>query len=203
MKKTLIVLFLIAMVISTTQTFRHVYVKWVHPQGSVLDEFRNQTQSDIAGAKSMDELVELYREARREVDAHEADPDKDEMEPHYRMQEEPYLSANQIRSEITAREHDKRQLFKLFFYWFCGLLSIFIGIFSFRRINPWLGLSGIIVGFTEMLCWTSPLFHNRLMYQQFEYLLNYKLLFSLITWILLIGLWLLVEKRNLLQEKPI
>ena len=50
-----------------------------------------------------------------------------------------------------------------------------------------------------MLCWTSPLFHNRLLSKEFEYLLNYKLAFSVITWILLIVFWLLiVEKKGIL-----
>jgi len=200
MKTTLTVLFLIAMLISSTQTFRHVYVKWIEPNNSVLDEFKNEVESDIADAKNLDELVSLYREAQKKVKNYESDSSNPEIERRFRKDTEPYEAEIKIKKEIEAREYDENQLFKLCFYWSCGLISAFIGIFAFRRINKWLGLSGIIVGFSEMLCWTSPLFHNRLLSQQFEYLLNYKLLFSLTTWILLVVLWLLIEKKSLLSQ---
>ncbi|MCP3673467.1 MAG: hypothetical protein GY829_03195 [Gammaproteobacteria bacterium] len=200
MKTTLTVLFLIAMLISTTQTFRHVYVKWIESTDSALDEFKNEVESDIAEAKSLEELVVLYRKAQNDVESYESDSSNPEIERRFRRDTEPYEAEIKIKKEIEAREYDENQLYKLWFYWSCGLLSVFIGVFTFQRINVWLGLSGIIVGFSEMLCWTSPLFHNRLLSQQFEYLLNYKLLFSLTTWILLIILWLLIEKKSLLTQ---
>ena len=200
MKTTLTVLFLIAMLISSTQTFKHVYVKWIEPTDSVLDEFKNEVESDIAEARSLDELVALYRDSQNAIESYESDSNNPKIERRYWKDTEPYEAEIKIKKEIQAREYDENQLFKLWFYWSCGLLSVFIGIFAFQRINNWLGVSGIIVGFSEMLCWTSPLFHNRLLSQQFEYLLNYKLLFSLITWIILISLWLLIEKKNLLSQ---
>ena len=200
MKTTITVLFLIAMVIATTQTFRHVYVKWIEPRDSVLNEFKDKVESDISEAKSLDELVILYRNAKNKVDTYERNPNNPEVEFHNRQHTEPYESEIKIKKEIEAREYDENQLFKLWFYWACGLSSVFIGIVVFHKINNWLGLAGIIVGFSEMLCWTSPLFHNRLLSQQFEYLLNYKLLFSFITWLLLISLWLLIEKKKLLFQ---
>lgn len=200
MKTTLTVLFLIAMLISSTQTFRHVFVKWIEPTDSVLDEFKNEIESDIAEAKNLDELVTLYRKAQNDVESYESDSSNPEIERRFRKDTEPYEAEIKIKKEIEAREYDENQLFKLWFYWSCGLISVFIGILAFQNISKWLGLSGIIVGFSEMLCWTSPLFHNRLLSQQFEYLLNYKLLFSLITWMLLITLWLLIEKKNLLSQ---
>ncbi len=200
MRTTLIVLFIIAMTISSVQTFRHVYVKWIQPSDSVLDEFNDDVESDIVQAKTLDELASLYREAHDAVEVYESDPSNPTVEPQSRKEIEPYQTENKIKEEIRAREYDEKQLFKLWFYWVCGLISVFIGIFTFKNINNWLGLSAIIVGFSEMLCWTSPLFHNRLHSQQFESLLNYKLSFSLVTWIFLIVLWLLIEKKNLLRQ---
>jgi hypothetical protein len=200
MKPTLIVLFLIAMLISTTQTFRHIYVKWIEPNDSVLDQFKNEIDTEIEKAKDLDELVELYREAKINVDNYEANSENPKIERHNKRDTEPYESEIIIKKEIENREYDENQLFKLWFYWSCGLLSVFFGIFAFQKINNWLGLSGIIVGFSEMLCWTSPLFHNRLLSQQFEYLLNYKLCFSLITWVLLITIWLFIEKKDFLLK---
>ena len=188
MKTTLTVLFLIAMLISTTQTFRHIYVKWIQPSDSVLDEFKDEVESEISEANTLEELVALYRDAKKKVDDYESDPTNPKILSYQdRKNTEPYEAELKIKNEIEAREYDENQLFKLWFYWICGLVSVFIGIFAFHKINNWLGLAGIIVGFSEMLCWTSPLFHNRLLSQQFEYLLNYKLFFSLITWVLSMG----------------
>ena len=200
MKSTLTVLFVLAMLVSSTQTFRHVYVKWIEPQGSVLDEFKDDTESNIAQAKDLAELTELYRVAYQDVKKAESDPSNPKINYSRNTIPEPYRSEQKIKREILAREHDNEQLFKLVLYWVCGLCSLFAGIVTFTRINRWLGISGIIIGFSEMLCWTSPLFHNSLRSQQFEFLLNYKLAFSTITWILLVALWLLVEKRMVPHE---
>jgi hypothetical protein len=200
MRATLIVLFIIAMLTSTTQTFKHVYVKWVEPTISVLDEFKNEVESDISNAKNLDELVVLYQAAQANVKIYEANSENPIIEYRNKRDTEPYESELKIKKEIENREFDKNQLYKLWFYWSCGMITLFVGIFTFKSINNWLGLSGIIVGFTEMLSWTSPLFHTRLLSQQFEYLLNYKLVFSIITWLLLITIWLFIEKRGLLTK---
>lgn len=201
MKNALIVLFLIAMLISSTQTFRHLYVKFLQPTDSVLDQFKSETESDIDSAKSIDDLVALYRKKKDEIGKYESDPSNPKIEHRRRKNVEPYKSEIQIKTEIQSREYDQNQLFKLWFYWICGLLSAVIGIIAFKKVNAWLGLSGIIVGFSEMLCWTSPLFHNHLLSQQYEYLLNYKLLFSLVTLVFLAALWLTIEKKGFFAEK--
>lgn len=201
MKTTLTVLFLLAMLVSSTQTFRHIYVKWIEPRSSVLDEFQDEVESKMAKAKTLDELVLLYRDARQKIEKYEDDPDNSPITTYQEQRHtEPYKTEIKIKKEIEAREYDENQLFKLGFYWCCGFLSVFIGMVTFYKVNHWLGISGVMIGFTEMLCWTSPLFHNRLLSQQFEYLLNYKLLFSLITWILLVSLWLLIEKKGFLLK---
>lgn len=201
MKKTLTVLFIIAMLISSTQTFRHVYVKWLEPTHSVLDAFKNELETGISKAKTLDDLVILYQEAQQKVKKYESNQDNPIIKQHNKSNTEPYESEYKIKREIQNREFDKNQLYKLWFYWLCGIASLVVGLITFKKINKWLGFSGIVIGFTEMLGWTSPLFHNRLLSQQFEYLLNYKLLLSLITWILLITLWLLLEKNNILSRK--
>jgi hypothetical protein len=201
MRNTLIVLFLIAMLISSTQTFRHFYVKFIQPTGSVLDQFKTETESEIDKAESLDDLLALYRQTKDEIKKYESDENNPKIEHRQRNNVEPYKSEIQVKEEIRSREYDQNQLFKLWFFWIGGLLSTFIGIIAFKKINKWLGLSGIIVGFSEMLCWTSPLFHNRLLSQQYEYLLNYKLLFSIVTLIILAALWLIIEKKDFLTVK--
>lgn len=203
MKTTITVLFLLAVLVSSTQTFRHVYVKWIEPRSSVLDEFRDEVDSNITETESLDELVTLYRNATNEVERYESNLDNPKIDHSKRRHAEPYETQIKIEREISNREFDANQLFKLKLYWACGFVSLLLGIFSFIRVNQWLGLAGVIVGFSEMLFWTSPLFHNRLHSQQFEHLLNYKLLFSVIAWVLLIGLWLLIENRGVFNEQEV
>ena len=199
MKKMLTVLFILAALTSSTQTFRHIYVKWVEPRDSVLDEFKDDTESNIKDAKDVTKLTELYRDAHLAVKEYESISSNPKISYREQRTTEPYESERKIKKEIVAREHDQKQLFKLIFYWACGLTSLIVGILVSIKINRWLGVSGIIIGFSEMLCWTSPLFHNRLLSKEFEYLLNYKLAFSVITWVLLIVFWLLiVEKKGIL-----
>ena len=57
-------LFVILAVVLATQTFRHVWVKWIEPKGSVLDEFRRPVEKDLAATKSLDELKAMYAKAK-------------------------------------------------------------------------------------------------------------------------------------------
>jgi len=194
MKKVLTALFVIAMVICSTQTFRHVYVKFFDSHESVLDEFRSETESNIKDANNLSELVTLYRTAEEEVQAYEADSSNPIIVRHEQSITAPYKNALKIETEIKNREHDQRQMNKLFFYWGFGFISLFLGLFTFKVFNEWLGISVIITGFSEMLAWTSPLFHNRMMSVQFVQLLDYKLLLSLITWVILASAWIYLGK---------
>lgn len=201
MKTTLTVLFVIAMLVATTQTFRHVYVKWIEPTGSVLDEFKDEIDSNIEKAKNLNEVTNLYREAHNKVKEYEANPNNPKIKYEEFNSTEPYKSEIAIKREIQNREYDRKQLFELCFYWSIGLLSVLLGIYVFGKFNQWLGFAGIIVGYSEMLCWTSPLFHTRILSLQFEHLLNFKLAFSLITWLMLIAMWLLIERKRILIIK--
>jgi len=200
MKSTITVLFVLAMLVSSTQTFRHVYVKWIMPNTSVLDEFKDQVDTDIESAKTIADLVELYRGAHQRVKRYEADKENPDIEDRQRRHKEPYKTEMKIKGEIESREHDKSQIFKLNFFWATGIFSLLLGVFTFRKLNKWLGLSGIIIGFTEMLCWTSPLFHNRISSKSYDSLLSLKLSYSIITCLILISFWLLLEKGTLLKD---
>lgn len=200
MKTTFTVLFVIAMVIATTQTFRHVYVKWIEPGTSVLDEFKDKIDTEIKSAKGLKELTEMYRKAKERVKKYESNKSNPTIKSGDRYHKEPYKTERAIKSEIKNREHDNKQLFKLKFYWIAGLLSFLLGVFVFRKFNAWLDFSGIVAGFSEMLYWTSPLFHYRLLSKQFVALLNYKLAFSLITLIILITLWILADKKKIFEK---
>ncbi len=186
--------FVIAMLLTTTQTMRHVYLKWVAPDGSVLDPFQTETESDIAAARSLEELVPLYAAAKAEVEAYEADPDSPRLEPYRQRTTEPYESEIKLREAIEKREAWQRKLVELWFFWIGGAISVALGIVVLRRINEWLGVSGILVGYSEMAYWTSPLVDPQYNGAEFETLLDIKLLLSAVTMISLIVLWLLNQR---------
>ena len=200
MRPAIIVLFVVAMVISTTQTFRHIYVKFLEPQGSILDQFRSETDIGISDAGDLEELAILYADANNMVKEYEDDSTKPIVEHHNRNSVSPYKERGKIEKEIRNREYDQRQLSKLWFFWGGGLIGLVLGIVSFNLVNKWLGFAMIVTGFSEMLVWTSPLFHNRILSYQFEHLLNAKLSLSVITWLVLLGVWLLIEKKGLLRN---
>ncbi len=137
-------LFLIAIFISSTQTFRHIYVSWIHPKSSVLDAFNDN--EIISREKDQMELTELM------------------------------------------------DLTKLKFYWISGLLSLLVGLLTLFRFNcRLLGFSGIFVGISLMLIWTSSLFLNKSL-QQFVTLL------SVATLLIIVALGLIIDKKDLLKR---
>ena len=195
MRGTQITLFVLGLMILGTQTFRHVYVKWIEPTSSVLDEYRPPIAEDIAATKDLDELVVLYDAAWKKVQAYEETATLEDIDLSKRTGREPYESEQTARDAIERWEAQSRSVFQLRFYWLVGLLSIAGGLFAYARVNPWLGMVGIITGFTEMAVWTSPLWHAWGPQAQFQRLLNQKLLLSLVSVALLVALWLWHARR--------
>ena len=200
MKAFQTVMFVIAMVLATTQTMRHVYVKWIAPGDSVLDQFQSEVESDIAGAEDLDTLVLLYADAKAAVEAYEADPENPKIEPQRMRTIEPYESEIKLRDAIEHRERWQRKVGEVWFFWAAGAIGIAIGAYVYRAVNAWLGMSGVLVGYSEMLFWTSPLLHARIAGPEFDMLLTVKLLLSAITFVSLIVLWLLRARGLLLTR---
>ena len=196
MKAFQTVVFVLLMMLTTTQTMRHVYLKWVAPDGSVLDQFRSEAESDIAGARTLEELIPAYAAAKAKVDAYQADPDNPKLASYQQQTTEPYESEIKLREAIERREAWQRKLVELWFFWIAGAISVAVGIVVLRRFNEWLGMSGILIGYAEMAYWTSPLVDRQYSGAEFETLLDIKLLLSAITMISLIVLWLLSRRLD-------
>ena len=190
-------------------SFLLVNVKWIEPHGSALDEFQTEVEEEMYKAETIEELLEMYREAdgaAKEAGLPDLGADQATLRPYAvppGMRHQQDLDAGQqeisarrfqLRHEILMREDANLQLFKLKFYWSAGLVSLLAGVWVLMRLNTWVGFSAIVVGFSEMLCWTSPLFQRALPNQQLEILLNYKLTLSIVTWIVLVAFWLLLDK---------
>ncbi len=190
-----ITLLILGLLFQSTQTFRLVYTKWLQPKESVLDKYNEKVEQDIEKSKNIEELMALYDDANKKVKEYEENTDNPEIQHKDRHDKEPYKTERKIRSAINEWESHNFLIHKLRFFWFCGLFSVIIGFIVYIKIDRWLGIIGLITGFTEMIYWTCPVifgfFGARF---EFERLLNNKLFFSVITWLLLIISWFILNK---------
>lgn len=194
MKRLQTTLFVIAFVVLSTQTFRHVYVKWIEPRASVMDAYREPVDTAIAEVGSLDELAAMYQRAHAQVEEYESKPGNAEVPPFERSETEPYATMIKLADEIRDWEARRKNLFELRFFWSLGLVSVMLGLWGYHKQNAWLGMAAIIAGFAEMAYWTSPLNRHFGAVPEFERLLSHKFVFSLISWGLLVTLWLLADK---------
>ena len=197
------ILGMLAVLIVASQTFRHVYVCWIEPRESSLDQFEPATR-DIAAAKSLEELLVLYRPALEEVRKADAKNGKDaDSERSYRMRmEEPYKSEEQLRNAIREWETHRRQLAELHFFWWAGLVSVSLGALSYSRSKQWLGMSLLLLGFLEMIWATCPSFQTFGYPLEFERLLTFKVIYSMVSLILVFVGWRMTESQTKHQVAP-
>jgi hypothetical protein len=195
MRKFQITLFIIAMVFASTQTFRHVYVKWIQPKNSVLDRYDENIEKSIAESKSLNELLILYDQSKEEIKKYESNNTNPEIKENEKRSKEPYKTEITIKNSIEKWESHENQIRKLRFFWVCGILSVILGFIVYHYFDQWLGMVGIITGFSEMIFWTCPtiigFFGSRF---EFERLLNNKLGFAIVTWFMMILSWFLLYK---------
>jgi hypothetical protein len=202
MRALQITLFIIGFIVLSTQSFRHIYVKWIEPTSSVLDKYNEKVENDIESSKNLNELEAIYAQAHAKVEKYEADSSNIQIESEEKWDKEPYKSEFKAKQAIEQWESRHRMLFELYFYWFCGLASIILGVLSYRYVNAWIGISGVITGFSEMACWTSPLFRSFGEHGAFDMLLNAKLALSVTSFGLLVLLWLVSNKFLVDKTKP-
>ena len=70
-----------------------------------------------------------------------------------------------------------------------------LGLGAYLRVNPWVGMVGLITGFVEMAVWTSPLWRSHGPQGSFDRLLTVKLVLSFTSMALLLSLWLFHARR--------
>jgi hypothetical protein len=198
-------LFVIALLVLSTQTVRHIYVRWLEPTGSVLDRFEPPVTEDIKKADSLDQLIPLYEEAHQKAEAARASAEKSE-DPTVisasHSETEPYKSENLLKEAIRDWESKSKELYELRYFWLSGLAFLFLGIICYRKVHPWLGLTLLIAGFSEMIWATSPSFRGGT-YKEFDRLLTNKIIFSLISLALLLIIGWLIKEMKYDREKTV
>jgi len=186
LQKTLAI---VAVVILVSQTVRHAYRLWLEPRGSVLDKYDQPLKGAIENATSLNELLDRYDKVRKQVDEkrreRESQAAQDKDKPYLNeYQTEPYKSEHTLRDAITDWERKSAEIRELRSYWVAGLVFLVLGLVAYRKFSRWFGVIFLIVGFSELIYWTSPTFFGPGT-REYDRLLVNKLVFSVASLILL------------------
>lgn len=209
------VLGLLAVLILQAQISRHVYVRWLAPRTSVLDQFQGAAEKNIRESETLDELVAHYEKAlaKAKKDAKEQVPPPAKKEfPGVPVPppEPPQPALFQVdpdvvklKSAIELREKQAGEILELHFYWWFGFVSVVWGVAALVWVRRWLGMCGVIAGFVFMMYWTNPgnWFPNSSSWLtaggvEYGQLLTLKTIYSIAAFALLIGVWLFTSKRR-------
>ena len=198
-----IIFFLIALTILTTQSIRHVYIRWFEPRGSVLDKYGDKVEADIAASKTLAELEAMYAEAHRKLlelekqkKPEEPPADRSETERYKAELSEKREKEWKLKSAVGQWERNTREIYELRFFWVCGAGLLVIGLLAHRRYKSWLSLAAIKIGFLEMIWWTSPSFRSLGAQAEFDRMLLNKLVLSIVTLAILITVWVASERSE-------
>jgi hypothetical protein len=138
-------------------------------------------------APSLVELVARYEPVRKEVERVKAERRAADPKVSFENEQdtEPFKSERSLREAISNWEEGQKEIHALRFYWFVGLLVGAVGLGSYYRLNRWLGLTLLIVTFSEFIYWTCPTFIGPTT-REFDRLLVNKLVLSVVS-VLLLG----------------
>jgi hypothetical protein len=195
MKALQTTLFVVTALILSTQTVRHLYVRYLEPTGSVLDKYQPPVTADIKKAGSLDELAKLYDEAHTKVEAADAEPKDPATVSARKSEEEPYKSERLLREAIQDWESKSKEVFELRYFWMSGVAFLIVGFICYWKRLTWLGLTLAIAAFAEMIWATSPSFRGTPQ-SEFARLLTNKIVFSLASLILLLITGYVVRRRE-------
>jgi hypothetical protein len=187
LQKTLAI---IALLILIPQTVRHAYMLWLQPRGSVLDKYDQPAKEQISAATSVDELLRRYDAVHQQAEQKRAELSKQEKPDAWSYNAEPFKSEQMLRDAIRDWEEKSREIRELRFYWFLSLGLLVVGALLYRRVNQWLGLSLLIVAFSEFIYWTSPTFFGPSAHEVDRLLAN-KLVLTAVSLVLLLAvIWM-------------
>lgn len=208
MKAFKITIFLLAILVLSTQFVRHLYVRYLEPRGSVLDKYeQTETKKAIKTAVSLDELLSRYDTAKKRVDELDEQRKKAELnmskdkrdvfrDQFREKHKEDYERKSDLKEAITEWENRSKEIFELRMFWLFGFVFFLTGAILFVKGYDWLGMAFIVPGIIEMIWWTSPSFRLSGSPIEFERLLMNKVLFTAATLVLVIVTWVLHERSK-------
>jgi hypothetical protein len=193
LQKTLAI---IAFLVLATQTVQHAYVLWLEPRKSVLDKYDRPLKDEISKSTSLEELLGRYEAVHKAADQTRQErlkQGKAVVPGQLDDQGGPLTLESSLHDAIAEWENKSKEIRELRSYWFAGLLFLFGGLLSYRRLNRWFGLTLLIVAFSLFIYWTSGTSETFSWYaaHEFHKLMLNKLAFSAVSLLLLIWvIWL-------------
>jgi len=201
MKNLMTTLFILGMITVTTQTVRHTYVRCNYDRPSVLDNYEDdEVDAEIKTTGSLDSLLYHFDIAFNEVIAFEISKTKEELRKVNEYRDEPYSTKTKYKNAILDWEQKEEKIHEVIVFWIIGSLLIALGCFLYFKKHKWLGLSLIIPGIIQMIWWSSPSLSTSGSHIEFLKFLNIKLSFSVITLLVLIGLWLALKRNKEIEH---
>lgn len=210
MKTVRIICLIVSFLVLTVQAVRHVYVKYYQVNTSALDAFeKTEVNQYIEEATLLEQLVKEYAPARKRTDQlnenleimlkgksqEERWPIRTDYQNEHR---EEYRKERLIRAAIMQWEAHAEEIRELRVFWVGGLILFAVGV-AFYFKWQWLGMAFIIPGVIEMIWWTSPDLSWSGGVLEFERLLTNRLVFTIITLVLLTAAWIAhaaIERRK-------
>ena len=190
---------ILAVLVLLTQTVRHAYLLWFEPRVSVLDRYDHPLGDRISSAKSLAEPGPADDPVKREADRIRAAAAKDHQATSaYDENLEPFRSERDLRQAIQSWEGKNKEIRSLRFYWTAGFLVLCLGFILRRWVNRWAGLTLEIAAFAEFIYWTSPSFFGENV-REFDRLLTQKLLFSIVSVVLLVAV---IKLQGIFADGP-
>lgn len=202
------VLFTLAMLVITIQSIRHVYVRFLEPRTSVLDKYdQTETKKAIQNADSLEALLKLYDPARKVVDQLDEQMKKGEIgktkderdlfrEKFNDEHKKEYDCASELGYAIRQWEERSKEIYELRVFWLFGLTLGIIGTLFLSFKWSWFGMALVIPGVIEMIWWTAPSLSFGGCPLEYDRLLINKLVFTLITLLIVMVWWGLTAKTR-------
>ena len=192
MRPTVIAMLIIAVSVLSIQTVRHAYLRWIQPKSSALEKYNPSFKNKIKDAESLEALDAEYAKIKKEVDKADTEV-KDAGREANRFNKEPFKTERELKTAIQNWERRSSEIMQTRFFWCCGLILSVAGVLLFIK-SPWIGLSFIIAGVSQMIWWVSPSFRYNEASAEYQRMLENKFFLSLITFVFVIILWILFGK---------
>lgn len=197
MRNLKITLFIIGMLIVTSQTVRHFYVRAYYDRPSVLDKYEDDDiDKEIKHSISLDTLLLNFDRAYNEVIEFEKNKTEEELDKISEYRDEPYVTKSKFRKAIIDWENKEEKIHEVIVFWIVGFFLILIGLFIYYKKYNWLGFSFILTGMIQMIWWSSPSISTSGSHVEFLKFLNIKLILSILSLIIIVSLWLIDKKKN-------
>jgi len=195
MKRLITTLFILVSLVLTTQVVRHVHLLAFGSKVSVLEQFEPKSDEDTEIKKevSTEILLKEYGELKPRANALVKGSDWSAQQEARQQDPDLFARCDLLEREIMQREARMDDLRDLWLFSGAGMLLIVAGILLVRRGGAWVSLSFIVAGFCELLWWSKPDFFGGGAFREYGFLLQSKLIISLVALASLYGLWSLRE----------